>query len=278
MISLNSEAITAETNNNTARRARQLRNQGIDPHLAAIVVGRDDHYVELKQRRGREVGVETSIYRLPEDTKLDDLLGVIGFLNVDDNVHGILVQLPVPYSDKEVEQIINAINPAKDVDGLGTGRIKIKSPQLTELVQTTHQRGGFLPTTAWSMLKLAEKYDLKFDQCLVVGQGRLVGQSLDYILDLLNVEHQVVDLQTKQLAEQIARAKLIFAGTDCEQPIFNRTTVKKDATIIAAGNEIDHDDLANWASALSPSRQGVGPLTIALLHEQTVIAAERAHA
>lgn len=278
MTSLSSHELVEVVDAETARQARALRERGIDPHLAAIVVGPDDRFAELKQRHGRAVGVETSIYRLPLSATVEDIAGVIGFLNVDPSVHGILIQLPLPLKSDATDQLIAAIAPTKDVDGLGTGRDDKPAQTLADLVRDTHHRGHFLPTTAWAMLALADHFKLDLTNALVVGQGRLVGQPLDQLLDQLKIKHQNVDLQTKSRDKIIAVADVILAGTDTEQPIFNRTTVKKDVAIIAASTEIDHDDLETWASALSPARGGVGPLTIALLHQQTVIAAAHAHA
>lgn len=239
-----------------AQQARELHGRNIDPHLAAIVVGTDSRFVELKQRRGHTLGVETSIYRLPATSQIADITSIIGFLNVDPSVHGILIQLPLPdFTTEQIDQIINTIAPEKDVDGL-----RADSP--------------FQPTTAQAMLQLAEHYKIDLTDCVIVGRGRLVGSPLHRLLDKQKIAHQVVDLNTKDGAKVIAQAKVILSGTDTLKPIFDRTTVRKDVAIIAAGNEIDHDDLDNWASALTPARGGVGPLTITLLLQQTVTAAK----
>jgi methylenetetrahydrofolate dehydrogenase (NADP+)/methenyltetrahydrofolate cyclohydrolase len=277
--SLNSLELVEKLEAEIILKVRQLKSEGVDIHLAAIVVGEDDHFVELKQRRGRPLGIETSIYRLPASSLPEDVISVIGFLNVDQAVHGILVQLPLPksFTTEQTDQIINAIAPAKDVDGLSAGRDKQPAKSLSDLVRATHLRHRFLPTTAWAMLSLADHNQIDLHNAVIVGNGRLVGQALHQLLEQLKIKHQVVDLNTPDLATIIAQADVILAGTDTDKPIFNRTTVKKDAQIIAAGQEIDHLDLENWATSLTPTKGGVGPLTITHLFNQTVIAASTAH-
>lgn len=258
-----------------ATKARELIAKDIQPHLAAVVVGDDDRFAMLKQRRGHVLGIETSIYRLPSSSLASDVTAVIDFLNIDPSVHGILIQLPLPFKTDEIDQILNTIRPDKDVDGLAQGWAPRLSPTLSDLVTATHGRGQYLPTTAWAMVELALEHKIELKDLLIVGRGRLVGQPLDQLLTQLKIDHSVTDATDKKSAEHIKKAAVILSGTDSPKPIFNRRNVAKDVTIIAAGNEINHESLDGWAKAVTPERGGVGPLTITLLLRQVIVAASR---
>lgn len=280
-ILLNSHDLVHETDNQTVARARALRQEDVVPHLGVVLIGEATPFVRLKQRRGHELGVEVSTYRLPDSVSVAEASAVISFLAVDPAVHGILLQLPLTASwqNHDIDALIDAIPADKDVDGLKNGRPdKLSADNIEAAAQEAHAAGTFLPTTAWSMLSLCHCYHLPLDETVVVGKGRLVGQPLHLLLKMMDQPHKWVDLQSVDREAAISRAGLILAGTDSVKPIFTDANVKAGVAICAAGQEIDHEALRDYAAFLSPERGGVGPLTVSYLMQQTVIAAERQHA
>lgn len=266
-----------------ASQVSSLKDQhGLTPGLAVVLVGEDPAsqvYVRNKARQTEEVGMNSSEYRLDADTPREKLLDLIDQLNNDDSVHGILVQLPLPghLDDKEV---INAINVDKDVDGfhiLNVGRLSIGEDSL-------------LPCTpSGCIMMLKDKLgDLSGLNAVVVGRSNIVGKPMLQLLLNENCTVTVAHSRTKNLAEVCRGADILVAAVGRPEMI-KGDWVKPGATVIDVGiNRIKTDEGKNKlvgdvefssaepvAGAITPVPGGVGPMTIACLLNNTLIAAKR---
>ena len=257
-------------------------NHGLTPGLAVVLVGEDPAsqvYVRNKARQTEEVGMNSSEYRLDADTSREKLMDLIDTLNKDDSVHGILVQLPLPdhLDDKEV---INAINVDKDVDGfhiLNVGRLSIGEDSL-------------LPCTPSGCIMMLrdELGDLSGLNAVVVGRSNIVGKPMLQLLLNENCTVTVAHSRTKNLAEVCRGADILVAAVGRPEMI-KGDWVKPGATVIDVGiNRIETNEGKNKlvgdvefstvepvAGAITPVPGGVGPMTIACLLNNTVIAAKR---
>ena len=257
-------------------------NNGVTPGLAVVLVGEDPAsqvYVRNKAKQTEEVGMNSSEYRLDANTPRDELMALIEKLNNDDSVNGILVQLPLPdhLDDKEV---INAINVDKDVDGfhiLNVGRLSIGEDSL-------------LPCTpSGCIMMLKDKLgDLSGLNAVVVGRSNIVGKPMLQLLLNENCTVTVAHSRTKDLPEVCRSADILVAAVGRPEMI-KGDWVKPGATVIDVGiNRIKTDEGKNKlvgdvefstaqavAGAITPVPGGVGPMTIACLLNNTVIAAKR---
>lgn len=285
-IQLTSEDLVKQIDDDTVKVARQLIKKGIHPHLAVVLVGEKPKtiFTELKRKRALSLGIVMSVYHVPPRAKLSDLLELIEFLNKDQEIHGIIVQLPLPAKFKlnQIKQVLQAVKADKDVDGLGKGKFtKGEYTSLAKLEAAAKKDKKFLPTTAWSIIKLGQAYTVPLKSTksiVVVGKGMLVGQPLHQMLKQLKIRHQLVDDHSKSLERAIFGADVILAGTSATKPFLDERLVREEASIIAAGQEIDHRTLDGFVKALTPKKGGVGPLTISLLLNNLVTTCKNKHA
>ena len=245
------------------------------PHLAAILVGEDaasQTYVANKEKSCKNVGITSSLYRLPAETTQDELLGIIDFINQDDEVDGVIVQLPLP-EHIDNNTIIEAIHPSKDVDGFHPVNIgKMVSGLPT-----------YLPATPYGILMMLEYYKIETSgkNCVVLGRSNIVGTPMSLLLSRKaypgNCTVTTVHSRTQDIDKITAQADIIIAALG--QPHFlKEEMVKKDAVIIDVGihrvpsettksgfrliGDVDFDKVAPKASWISPVPGGVGPMTI----------------
>lgn len=256
------------------------------PALAVILVG--DHpasasYVRGKKRAAEEVGIDATIHRRPDSISQDDLLALIRTLNTDDAVDGILVQLPLPDQIDE-HAVIHAIDPAKDVDGFhpeNLGRLLIGMPR-------------FVPATPSGIMHLLHHAldDLSGQRAVVVGRSNIVGKPLAALLMQRNANATVTvcHSRTRNLSAHTRAADIVVAAVGRPQ-LITADMVADGATVVDVGinrvdddnrergyrlvGDVDYDAVAPKAHAITPVPGGVGPMTIAMLLQNTLKAAQQ---
>jgi methylenetetrahydrofolate dehydrogenase (NADP+)/methenyltetrahydrofolate cyclohydrolase len=280
---IDGKAIAAALRADVAREVRRLSQQhGLVPGLAVVLAGNDpasEVYVGSKARATQEAGMRSFDHRLPVEVSEAELLALIGRLNADPAVHGILVQLPLP-KQIETERVIAAVDPDKDVDGfhpLNAGRLASGLPALA-------------PCTPLGCVRLAKTVhpSLAGLEAVVVGRSNIVGKPLAQLLLAENATVTVAHSRTRDLAAVCRRADLLVAAVGRPEMI-RGDWIKPGATVIDVGiNRIDREggktklvgdvaftEASNVARAITPVPGGVGPMTIACLLVNTVRAACR---
>ena len=280
---IDGKAIAAALRADVAREVRRLSQQhGLVPGLAVVLAGNDpasEVYVGSKARATQEAGMRSFDHRLPVEVSEAELLALIGRLNADRAVHGILVQLPLP-QQIETERVIATVDPDKDVDGfhpLNAGRLASGLPALA-------------PCTPLGCVRLAKTVhpSLAGLEAVVVGRSNIVGKPLAQLLLAENATVTVAHSRTRDLAAVCRRADLLVAAVGRPEMI-RGDWIKPGATVIDVGiNRIDREggktklvgdvaftEASNVARAITPVPGGVGPMTIACLLVNTVRAACR---
>lgn len=278
-VHITSTDLVTKIDDDTVARARVLRAKGITPHLAVVAVGdaAQSPFIRVKQERGRSVGVEVSIYRLPDKIRSADVESVVTFANDDPELSGLIIQLPLPasVSVQERDRLLALVRAPKDVDALGAGATKEKAASLAELRKRAVKAKTFVPTTAAAMLSLALHTDVDLSKSVVVvGKGVLVGTPLHTLLRALGIRHKWVDKTDAGYKDVIKAADVVFTGTDTMTPFLTKRSVKEGAVLIAAGNEINYDSVEGYAAAVTAKIGSLGPLTVSLLMNNTVAACE----
>lgn len=251
---------------------------GFRPGLAVIIVGADPAsqvYVRNKRRACEEVEFYSEAYELPEDTTQSDLIELVDKLNRDPNIHGILCQLPLPRHLDENEVILR-IDPKKDVDAFhpyNVGKIMIGDYD-------------FLPCTPAGVMALLDRsgIEIKGKECVVVGRSNIVGKPQAMLLLHAHGTVTVCHSRTKNLAEICRRADILIAAIG-KADFFTADMVKEGAVVIDVGmnrradgkltGDVDFASVEPKASYITPVPGGVGPMTITMLMQNTLTAAER---
>ena len=255
---------------------------GLTPGLTAVLVGENPAsqvYVRLKGRQTVEAGMYSVAHKLPAETSQPDLLALIDHLNNDPKVHGILVQLPLPRQIDE-QSVIDAIDPAKDVDGfhvVNVGRLATGG-------------GAMVPCTPLGCLMLLQDRlgDLSGMAAVIVGRSNIVGKPMAQLLLGANCTVTIAHSRTRDLADVCRRADILVAAVGRPEMI-EGGWVKPGATVIDVGinridagggktklvGDVDFAAAMENAAAITPVPGGVGPMTIAVLLRNTVVAACR---
>lgn len=254
-----------------------LKAKGVKPALAVIIVGDDPAskiYVKNKKLACEFCGIESLEYALPADTTQEELVSLIETLNADNNVSGILCQLPLPKGLDE-EAVINAISPNKDVDAfhpVNVGKIMIGN-------------FDFLPCTPAGVMELIAEsgIDVTGKKCVVVGRSNIVGKPMSMLLLHKNGTVTVCHSRTKDLAKECREADILVAAVGVPE-LIRGDMIKEGAVVIDVGmnrlpdkrlvGDVAFQEAAEKASAITPVPGGVGPMTIAMLMKNTVKAAE----
>ena len=248
---------------------------GVTPGLAVIIVGQNPAscvYVRNKHRACEEVGFKSFEISLPEDISEAELLEQIRILNENDEVNGILVQLPLPKHISE-ESVINAIDPRKDVDAFHPSNVgRIMSASYT-----------FLPCTPAGVMSLLDYYkiDLCGKRCVVLGRSNIVGKPMAHLLMEKNATVTICHSKTRDLEDEISRADVVVAAIG--KPEFVKGEwLKNGAVVIDVGinrteegklvGDVDFASAAEKASYITPVPGGVGPMTITTLLKNTLTA------
>ena len=274
-IVLDGKALAARMESDLAVRVKKvIEKTGRVPILATILVGDNPSsvtYVRMKGNACKRVGIDSLKVELPEDCTTEDLLGKIETLNEDENVSGILLQHPVPKQIDE-QRCFNAISMEKDADGVNTSSFGAMTMKLD----------AFVSATPLSIMKILSHYGIALEgrEVVVVGRSPILGKPVSMLLLNANATVTICHSKTQNLPEILKRADIIVAAIG--KPKFIQADwVKEGVVLIDAGynagnvGDIDLENAMLKASAYTPVPGGVGPVTIAMLMEQTICAAER---
>ena len=282
---IDGKQIASDVRADVAKKVAELKEKGVFPCLAVILVGENPasvSYVTGKRKALAEVGMVDKSITLPESTGEAELLKLIDELNKDDSVHGILVQLPLPKHINE-DKVIMAICPEKDVDGfhpVSVGNMMIGRP-------------GFLPCTPHGIIVLLEKMGIETSgkHAVVIGRSNIVGKPVSILLARkeTNCTVTICHTGTKNMAEITRQADILIAAVGRPHTV-TKDMVKPGAVVIDVGvnripdstkksgfrlvGDCDYSDLLETASYITPVPGGVGPMTIAMLMFNTLESAE----
>jgi methylenetetrahydrofolate dehydrogenase (NADP+)/methenyltetrahydrofolate cyclohydrolase len=274
---LDGKAVAAKERTKSAARAADfISKYGRGPGLAVVKVGEDPAsavYVRNKRKACEECGIASFSHDLPATTSREELLALIGTLNADDRVDGILLQLPLPKGLDSTE-IMDTIDPAKDVDGF--------HPTNTGLL--AQKRPGLRPCTPWGVIKLADEYELDLVglRAVVVGASNIVGRPMALELLLARSTVTVCHTGTKDLRAEVERAELVVAAVG-KAAYIPGSWIREGAIVMDVGinrgadgklcGDVEFAAAAERAAWITPVPGGVGPMTIAMLLSNTVDAA-----
>ena len=282
---IDGNALSAQLRADVARRAGALRTKGIIPGLAVILVGdspASQVYVRNKVKGCNDNGLHSVLEQYPADLSEADLLARVDALNNDPAIHGILVQLPLP-KHIDAQKVIEAISPAKDVDGFhvaSAGALMVGQP-------------GFWPCTPYGCMKMLESlndgkgYDLRGKHAVVIGRSNIVGKPMALMLLQQNATVTICHSATDNLKAMTLQADVIVAAVG-KRNVLTADMVKPGAVVIDVGmnrneegklcGDVDFSGVKEVASYITPVPGGVGPMTITMLLVNTMEAAERAAA
>ncbi len=274
---LNGTEISGRVKARVAEETAALREQGITPGLAVIIVGDNSAsrvYVNRKKKACAELGMYSEEHALPAETTQEELLALVDSLNRRKEIHGILCQLPLP-SHLDEEAVLKAISPEKDVDAfhpVNVGRIMIGDYH-------------FLPCTPAGIMELlaAAQVDLDGKHCVVLGRSNIVGKPMAMLLLHQNATVTICHSHTKNLAEITRQADVLVVAIG-KAKFVGPDLVKPGAVVIDVGmdrdengklcGDVDYAAVEPAASAITPVPGGVGPMTIATLMQNTLTAAK----
>ena len=276
---ISGKLVSAEVRKNlTSEISAFEKETGVKPGLAVILVGNDPAsavYVRNKHKGCLEVGINSYEITMPEETSEAELIAKINELNDDKNVHGILVQLPLPKHISE-DNVINAISPNKDVDAFhpaNVGKIVIG-------------KYDFLPCTPAGVMELLKFYnvDISGKECVVIGRSNIVGKPMALLLLAENGTVTVCHSRTKDLAEVAKRADILVVAIG-KANFVGKDMVKPGAVVIDVGinrlpdgklcGDVNYAEVEPIASMITPVPGGVGPMTITMLLKNTLTAAKK---
>jgi methylenetetrahydrofolate dehydrogenase (NADP+) / methenyltetrahydrofolate cyclohydrolase len=274
---LDGKKIALEIKEELRLEIKKLKEKGIVPGLAVILVGSDPAskiYVASKKKACEEVGINSKVLEMSENTTQQELEVTIEKLNQDEKIHGILVQLPLPGHIDE-EKIIESIDPKKDVDCFhpeNVGKLSIGV-------------GNIFPCTPAGIIEILKRNDIEIagQECVVVGRSNIVGKPMAMLLLNNNATVTIAHSKTKNLAEVTKRADILISAVG-KAGLITKDMVKKRAVVVDVGmnrlengklaGDVDFDQVKEIASAITPVPGGVGPMTIAMLMRNTVEAAK----
>lgn len=289
MILLDGKKTSADIKEEIALEVTELKDNGHKtPHLAAIIVGNNGAsitYVNAKVKACERVGFESTLIRLPEDISEEDLLNEIAVLNVDNDIDGFIVQLPLPKHIDE-QKVIMAVHPDKDVDGFhptNVGKMALNLPT-------------FISATPFGILELLERYNVETSgkHVVVLGRSHIVGSPMSILLSqkrkVGNATVTMCHSRTKNLKEITLQADIIIAAIGIPEFV-KADMVKDNVTVIDVGitriadsskkrgfrliGDVAFDEVAEKSEFITPVPGGVGPMTIAMLLKNTLLACKR---
>ena len=289
MILLNGKKTAADIKEEIALEVRELKDNGHKtPHLAAIIVGNNGAsitYVNAKVKACERVGYESTLIRLPEEVTENDLLNEIAILNIDNDIDGFIVQLPLPKHIDE-QKVLMAVNPDKDVDGFhptNVGKMALNLPT-------------FISATPFGILELLDRYNVETSgkHVVVLGRSHIVGSPMSILLSqkrkVGNATVTMCHSRTKNLKELTLQADIIIAAIGIPE-FLKADMVKKNVTVIDVGitrladsskksgfrlvGDVAFEEVSKKAEFITPVPGGVGPMTIAMLLKNTLLACKR---
>lgn len=269
---IDGKRISQEIRDELKIRVAELKNQGIEGCLAVIQVGEDPAssvYVKNKKRACEYIGIGSRSYELPQETTETELLNLIGKLNKEEEVSGILVQLPVPNHIDE-NKIIQAISPKKDVDGFHPQNVGALVSGLT----------GFVSCTPAGVIQLLKRSGISIEgkHCVVIGRSNIVGKPMALLMLREHATVTIAHSRTKDLREICKSADILIVAVG-KPKMIDASYIKEGAVVIDVGihrnagqlcGDVDFDSVFSHVSAITPVPGGVGPMTIAMLMNNCV--------
>jgi methylenetetrahydrofolate dehydrogenase (NADP+)/methenyltetrahydrofolate cyclohydrolase len=289
MILLDGKKTAADIKEEITLEVRELKDNGHKtPHLAAIIVGNNGAsitYVNAKVKACERVGFESTLIRLTEKVTEDDLLNEIAILNIDNDIDGFIVQLPLPKHIDE-QKVLMAVNPDKDVDGFhptNVGKMALNLPT-------------FISATPFGILELLDRYNVTTSgkHVVVLGRSHIVGSPMSILLSqkrkVGNATVTICHSRTKNLKELTLQADIIIAAIGIPE-FLKADMVKNNVTVIDVGitrladsskksgfrlvGDVAFEEVSKKAEFITPVPGGVGPMTIAMLLKNTLLACKR---
>lgn len=271
---LDGKALGQEIRNKVKNKVDQLyKINGVLPHLVVILIGNDpasETYVSSKEKACLKADIKSTVIRKDENVSNEEIIDLIDKLNADKNVHGILLQLPIP-KHLDQDKIIARIFPSKDVDGFtpnNVAKLTIGKPHL-------------VPCTPLGVMRLLDKYGIPIQgkNCVVIGRSQIVGKPMASLLLAANGTVTICHSKTANLSE-IARTADILVVAIGKPKMVDDSYIKPGATVIDVGisridgklqGDVDFEKAAMVAGHITPVPGGVGPMTIACLLENTLL-------
>ncbi|MFB1646177.1 bifunctional methylenetetrahydrofolate dehydrogenase/methenyltetrahydrofolate cyclohydrolase FolD [Campylobacter molothri] len=278
MILLDGKALSLKIKEELKEKNQILKEQGMQTCLAVILVGNNpasQTYVNSKAKACEACGIKSLVYHLDENTTQNELLALINTLNYDDSVHGILVQLPLP-SHINKNLILESIISSKDVDGFHPINVGYLNLGL---------ESGFLPCTPLGVMRLLKSYEITLEglDVVIIGESNIVGRPMATMFLNAGATVSICHIKTKDLKLYTQRADLIVVAAGCVN-LLRSDMVKEGVIVIDVGinrlengkivGDVDFENVSRKASFITPVPGGVGPMTIAMLLENTVRSAK----
>lgn len=274
---LDGKALAAEIRSEVKTQVAALAEKGVSTALAVILVGDDSAsqvYVRNKIKACADTGIRSLEFRMPAETTQQELLAKIAELNADENVDGILVQLPLP-KQINADAVISAIDPAKDVDGF----------HVANAGALVTGKQGFVPCTPFGVMRLIEKsgVDPRGKSAVIVGRSNIVGKPMALLLLAADATVTVAHSRTPDLCAVTRNADILVAAVG-RAKLIKADMVKPGAVVIDVGmnrdengklcGDVDFSEVKAIAGSITPVPGGVGPMTIAMLMQNTALAAQ----
>ncbi|MFC5044253.1 bifunctional 5,10-methylenetetrahydrofolate dehydrogenase/5,10-methenyltetrahydrofolate cyclohydrolase [Aquimarina hainanensis] len=286
---LDGKKVSNDIKDEIAAEVKKIKKRGEKvPHLAAVIVGNDGAsltYVGSKVRACERVGFESTLVKMPSTTSEIELLSKIAELNEDDNIDGFIVQLPLP-PQINTQKVLLAIDPDKDVDGFHP----------TNFGKMALDMSSFIPATPFGILELLERYevDTKGKHTVVIGRSHIVGRPMSILMGRRgwpgNSTVTLTHSHTKNITQIISQADIVISALGVPN-FLKAEMVKDDAVVIDVGitrvpdestekgyrivGDVDYENVSKKVSHITPVPGGVGPMTIAMLLKNTLLARER---
>ncbi len=273
MVLIDGKKVSEKIRNLLAEETQELKKKtGKTPGLATVLVGADPAsavYVRNKNKTCREIGFQSFEQNLPSDITEEKLLGLINELNLNNDIHGILVQLPLP-AQIDSEKILQAIDPKKDVDGfhpINVGKLVVGNASLT-------------PCTPTGIIELLDHYSIEISgkHAVIIGRSNIVGKPVSMLLLQRNATVTICHSRTRNLEEVTRNADILIAAVG-RANFVTEEMVGEGAVVIDVGinrvdgkltGDVDFESVSKKASYITPVPGGVGPMTIALLMKNTL--------
>ncbi|MFI9032513.1 bifunctional methylenetetrahydrofolate dehydrogenase/methenyltetrahydrofolate cyclohydrolase FolD [Staphylococcus pasteuri] len=272
---LDGKQIAKDYRQGLKEQVEELKTKGYTPKLSVIIIGNDGaslSYVKSKKKAAEKIGMISEIIHLDEDTSEQDVLSELERLNNDDSVSGILVQVPLPEQVSE-QKVLEAINPEKDVDGFHPSNIgKLYIDEQT-----------FVPCTPLGIMEILKHADIDIEgkNAVVIGRSHIVGQPVSKLLLQQNATVTILHSRSKDMASFVKDADIVVSAVG-KPELVTKDMVKEGAVIIDVGNtpdengklkgDIDFEEVKEVAGAITPVPGGVGPLTITMVLNNTLLA------
>lgn len=272
---LDGKHIAKEYRQGLQEQVEALKERGFTPKLSVILVGNDgasQSYVKSKKKAAEKIGMISEIAHLDESTSEEDVLKELDRLNNDDSVSGILVQVPLPKQVSE-QKVLESINPDKDVDGFHPSNIgKLYIDEQT-----------FVPCTPLGIMEILKHADINLEgkHAVVIGRSHIVGQPVSKLLLQQNATVTILHSRSKDMSKHLKDADVIVSAVG-KPGLVTKDVVKEGAVIIDVGNtpdengklkgDVEYEEVKEIAGAITPVPGGVGPLTITMVLNNTLIA------